>query len=90
MKGLSIRERAQHGDRIGEAKSPGPLSAAGDLDQAMGFDLTLRDSTEVPIDPHDPPCGNVSDTESVRSVPQQRRSRPEVAFGGTGCGHSAS
>ena len=28
------------------------------------------------MDPHDPPCGSLSDTESVRSVPQQRRSRP--------------
>ena len=27
------------------------------------------------MDPHDPPCGSLSDTESVRSVPQQRRSR---------------
>ena len=58
------------------------LLAVGDLDQAMEFDLTLRDSTDeevqsmVPIDLHDPPCGSLSDIESVRSVPQQRRSRP--------------
>ena len=39
------RERAQYGlrgDRIGEAKNPGPPSAAGDLDQATEFDLTLH------------------------------------------------
>ena len=82
LKGLSPRERAQYGlrgDRIGEAKNPGPPSAVGDLDQAMEFDLTLRDSTDEEVqsmDPHDPPCGSLSDTESVRPVPQQRRSRP--------------
>ena len=48
----------------------------------MEFDLTARDSTDeeaqsmAPHDPHDPPCGSLSNTESVRSVPQQRRSGP--------------
>ena len=52
----------------GSQSSASP-SAASDLDQAMEFDLTLRVSTDeevLPTDPHDPPCGSLSDTERQR------------------------
>ena len=53
----------------------------------MEFDLTLRDTTDeevqsmVPIDPHNPPCGSLSDTEcEVSPTTAPFPPPPEVAF----------